>query len=63
VAVVGALLLGPPDRPGAWRWLVLLLGAGAWCVLLVQATSLPAALVPGLLLALGGAARRPSTSA
>jgi diacylglycerol kinase (ATP) len=61
VAVAGALLLGPLDRPGAWRWPVLLLGAGAWCALLVQAASLPSALVPGLLLALGGTARRPST--
>ena len=61
VAVAGALLLGPLDRPGAWRWLVLLLGAGAWCALLVRAASPSSALVPGLLLALGGAARRPSS--
>jgi diacylglycerol kinase (ATP) len=59
LAAAGALLLGPLDRTGGWRWLVLLLGAGAWCALLLRAASLPSAVVPGLLLALGGAARRP----
>jgi len=63
VAVAGALLLGPLGRPGPVRWLVLLLGAGAWCLLLAQAASLTSALVPGLLLALAGAARRPSSRA
>lgn len=51
-AVAGALLLGPAARPGALRWLALILGAGAWALILVQAASLPGALVPGLLLAL-----------
>ncbi len=53
--IAGALLLGPVARPGPLRWLVLALGAGAWLVLLVQAASLPGAVVAGLLLALGWA--------
>ncbi len=55
VAIAGALLLGPA-RPGPARWLATLLGGGSWLLLINQAASLPAALVPGLLLALAWSA-------
>jgi diacylglycerol kinase (ATP) len=56
VAVAVAILLGPVEWPGAVRRLVLVLGVSAWALLLLLPTSLPCALAPGLLLALGWAA-------
>jgi diacylglycerol kinase len=56
VAITGAFLAGPIARPALPRQAVAALGAFGWGLLLTHASSLAAALVPGLLLALCWAA-------